>query len=100
MVLFIRYISARKGGCTMCKNTLTAMAVFKIFLSPFICFLWFAKTVERVFLEILLLSFLLSKFNIKGVIALYNRKDLLGLRDLSADEIMTILNTAKEMKAK
>ena len=34
------------------------------------------------------------------MIALYNRKDLLGLRDLSADEIMTILNTAKEMKAK
>ena len=31
---------------------------------------------------------------------MYNRKDLLGLRDLSADEIMTILNTAKEMKAK
>ena len=22
----------------MCKNTLTAMAVFKIFLSPFVCF--------------------------------------------------------------
>lgn len=31
---------------------------------------------------------------------MYNRKDLLGLRDLSADEIMTILTTAKEMKAK
>lgn len=31
---------------------------------------------------------------------MYNRKDLLGLRDLSADEIMTILETAKEMKAK
>lgn len=31
---------------------------------------------------------------------MYKRKDLLGLRDLSADEIMTILNTAKEMKEK
>ena len=31
---------------------------------------------------------------------MYNRKDLLGLRDLSADEIMTILNTAKDMKEK
>lgn len=31
---------------------------------------------------------------------MYNRKDLLGLRDLSADEIMTILTTAREMKAK
>lgn len=41
----------------MCKNTLTAIAVFKIFLSPFIAFLWFAKTVERVFLEILFIVF-------------------------------------------
>ena len=31
---------------------------------------------------------------------MYKRKDLLGLRELSADEIMTILNTAKEMKAR
>ncbi len=31
---------------------------------------------------------------------MYNRKDLLGLRELSADEIMTILNTAREMKAR
>ena len=31
---------------------------------------------------------------------MYGRKDLLGLRDLSSDEIMTILNTAKEMKEK
>lgn len=31
---------------------------------------------------------------------MYSRKDLLGLRELSADEIMTILNTAKEMKEK
>ncbi len=31
---------------------------------------------------------------------MYNRKDLLGLRDLSADEIMTILKTAEQMKAK
>lgn len=31
---------------------------------------------------------------------MYNRKDLLGLRDLTADEIMTILTTAQDMKAK
>lgn len=31
---------------------------------------------------------------------MYNRKDLLGLRCLDADEIMTILNLAKEMKKK
>ena len=31
---------------------------------------------------------------------MYNRKDLLGLRDLTEEEIMTILNTAKDMKAK
>lgn len=31
---------------------------------------------------------------------MYKRKDLLGLRELSAEEIMTILNTAREMKAK
>lgn len=31
---------------------------------------------------------------------MYERKDLLGLRDLSGEEIMTILNTAREMKAK
>ncbi len=31
---------------------------------------------------------------------MYKRKDLLGLRDLSEDEIMTILNTAKSMKEK
>jgi aspartate carbamoyltransferase catalytic subunit len=35
-----------------------------------------------------------------GGIRLYNRKDLLGLRCLSADEIMTILVLAKEMKLK
>ena len=29
---------------------------------------------------------------------MFNRKDLLGLRDLTKEEIMTILNTAKEMK--
>lgn len=31
---------------------------------------------------------------------MYNRKDLLGLRDLSEDEIMSILETAKNMKEK
>lgn len=31
---------------------------------------------------------------------MYNRKDLLGLRDLTEDEIMTILDTAKGMKEK
>ena len=31
---------------------------------------------------------------------MFNRKDLLGLRDLSEDEIMTILETAKSMKEK
>jgi aspartate carbamoyltransferase catalytic subunit len=35
-----------------------------------------------------------------GGIHLYNRKDLLGLRCLSAEEIMTILILAKEMKKK
>lgn len=31
---------------------------------------------------------------------MFNRKDLLGLRDLTEDEIMTILDTAKDMKEK
>lgn len=31
---------------------------------------------------------------------MFNKKDLLGLRELSADEIMTILNLAKSMKEK
>ena len=31
---------------------------------------------------------------------MFNRKDLLGLRDLSEEEIMTILETAKSMKEK
>lgn len=31
---------------------------------------------------------------------MFNRKDLLGLRDLTEDEIMTILDTAKSMKEK
>jgi aspartate carbamoyltransferase catalytic subunit len=31
---------------------------------------------------------------------MFNRKDLLGLRDLSENEIMTILETAKVMKEK
>ena len=31
---------------------------------------------------------------------MFNRKDLLGLRDLSENEIMSILETAKQMKEK